>query len=201
MEATIIFIILASTLASSSSLMTTTSSTFSALFASTMMSLAEGEVKQFFLREPDNQTAIEGEQVQLKQQLPLWKYDQYRCEIQRTVSISEQDPNNYSDLKQEQMQKRYIPSRQIQLLILIYIISARCRINLKIVGVQFLYALSAFVVVVVEKHEGIHCFLITPGLHPLIFLTSRENCLLLQKQDKKQNNRYLLRSQICAFIR
>ena len=89
------------TVSSSSLTIISSTSTFSALLASTMVSLAEGEVKQFFLREPDNQTAIEGEQVQLKQQLPLWKYDQYRCEIQCTVSISEQDPNNYSDSKQE----------------------------------------------------------------------------------------------------
>ena len=33
------------------------------VLASTLMALVEGEVKQFFLREPDNQTAIEGEQV------------------------------------------------------------------------------------------------------------------------------------------
>ena len=48
-----------------------------------MVSLAQGELKQFFLREPDNQTAIEGEQVKdkkstiegervkLRQSLPL----------------------------------------------------------------------------------------------------------------------------------
>ena len=35
----------------------------SMVLASTLMALVEGEVKQFFLREPDNQTAIEGEQV------------------------------------------------------------------------------------------------------------------------------------------
>ena len=35
----------------------------SVVLASTLMALVEGEVKQFFLREPDNQTAIEGEQV------------------------------------------------------------------------------------------------------------------------------------------
>ena len=95
MEATTTIIILASaltsstTLASSSSLMTTSSSTFSAMLASTIMvSLAQGELKQFFLREPDNQTAIEGEQVKdkkstiegervkLRQSLPLeiWLY-------------------------------------------------------------------------------------------------------------------------------
>ena len=76
MEATTTIIILASaltsstTLASSSSLMTTSSSTFSAMLASTIMvSLAQGELKQFFLREPDNQTAIEGEQVKDKKTL------------------------------------------------------------------------------------------------------------------------------------
>ena len=35
----------------------------SVVLASTLLALVEGEVKQFFLREPDNQTAIEGEQV------------------------------------------------------------------------------------------------------------------------------------------
>ena len=38
---------------------------------------------------------------------------------------------------------------------------------------------GAAVVVVVEKHERIHCLLTTPVLYPLIFLTSGENCASL----------------------
>ena len=64
--ATTTIIILSSTVASSLMPSSSSSKMLSlALLASTMVTLAEGEVKQFFLREPDNQTAIEGEQVKL----------------------------------------------------------------------------------------------------------------------------------------
>ena len=70
--ATTTIIILSATVASSLMPSSSSSKMLSlALLASTMVTLAEGEVKQFFLREPDNQTAIEGEQVKLFMKLKM----------------------------------------------------------------------------------------------------------------------------------
>ena len=57
----------------------------SVVLASTVLALVEGEVKQFFLREPDNQTAIEGEQVgrDLKDNNKGRSFSSICCGIQR----------------------------------------------------------------------------------------------------------------------
>ena len=57
----------------------------SVVLASTLLALVEGEVKQFFLREPDNQTAIEGEQVSpnLKDNNKWRSFSSICCGIQR----------------------------------------------------------------------------------------------------------------------
>ena len=59
------------------------------VLASTLMALVEGEVKQFFLREPDNQTAIEGEQVgpNLKDNNKGRSFSYICCGIQRQKLI------------------------------------------------------------------------------------------------------------------
>ena len=59
------------------------------VLASTLMALVEGEVKQFFLREPDNQTAIEGEQVihDLKDNNKGRSFSYICCGIQRQKLI------------------------------------------------------------------------------------------------------------------
>ena len=61
----------------------------SVVLASTLLALVEGEVKQFFLREPDNQTAIEGEQVgpNLKDNNKGRSFSYICCGIQRQKLI------------------------------------------------------------------------------------------------------------------